>query len=74
MKNPVATKKAPVATKSPAPSKEATVRSMAKERGWTLEKVVGGKYRLVDSNGTWLAADWETGDGLSLPAIEAALK
>ncbi|CAN5308738.1 hypothetical protein BH18ACT5_BH18ACT5_06150 [soil metagenome] len=73
VKKPAAVVKKAVATKaSPTSSKEATVRSKAKERGWTLEKVVGG-YRLLDGNGTWMAADWETGNGLSLAAIEAAL-
>lgn|GEM_PF-2026883 len=73
-KKPVAIVKKAVATKAPASSKEAAVRNKAKERGWTLEKVAGG-YRLLDATtATLVADDWATGDGLSLAAIEAALK
>lgn len=73
VKKPTATKKAPVATKQPAPSKEATVRAKAKARGWVLEKV-GSRWRLVDAaTGTRVADDWATGNGLSLDKIAAAL-
>ncbi len=55
-----------------AESREAKVRKAAAQRGLVLDKQ-GRRYRLLASNGTVVAADWATGDGLTLVAVEKAL-
>lgn len=51
---------------------EAQVRKQAESQGFTLAKV-GRRYKLVAENGTLVADDWGTGDGLPLDAIAEAL-
>jgi hypothetical protein len=56
-----------------AESRETKVRKAAKAKGLQLDKD-GKLYRLVDGNGTLVAADWSTGEGLPLADIEKALE
>ncbi|MBA3360172.1 MAG: hypothetical protein H0T94_01645 [Acidimicrobiia bacterium] len=67
-------KKAVKTAQKPATSKEARLRAVAKAAGLNLEKA-GHGYRLVDANTkTLVADDWQGENGLSLDAIERALK
>jgi hypothetical protein len=54
-------------------SREAKLAQAAEQRGWKLDKV-GRRYKLVAENGTIVADDWATGEGLTLDDIEAALE
>lgn len=55
-----------------AESRESKVRRAAESRGLVLDKR-GKRYRLLARNGTVVAADWATGDGLTLADVEKAL-
>ncbi len=56
-----------------AESRESKVRKAAESRGLLLDKQAKQRYRLLRPNGTVVAADWATGDGLTLVAVEKAL-
>jgi hypothetical protein len=50
---------------------EGEAKKLAAERGWTVEKH-DRSYRIVDSDGTLVAADWSTEDGFGLSLADVA--